>query len=95
MVISRDKVTITEKGIKFKGMYYSCETALRESWFETSRIKGSWKVDISYDSRNITNIYLINSSNGNYESCSLLPILNDIRIVHLKRLYICKKLRSR
>lgn len=71
-LLPKENATITGKGIKFKGMFYSCETALREHWFETSRQKGSWKVEISFDPRNMSNVFLMNPITKSFESCHLL-----------------------
>ncbi|MGE7694966.1 Mu transposase C-terminal domain-containing protein [Lysinibacillus sp. NPDC094177] len=71
-LLPKGKATVTSKGIKFKDMLYSCETALKESWFVQARTKKSWKVDISYDPRNMNNIYLHIKGNSLFESCSLL-----------------------
>ena len=65
-----DKATITARGIKFKGLYYLCERAVTEHWFETARAKGSWKVNISYDSRNMSKIY-VRQSDGSVDICWL------------------------
>ena len=65
-----DKATITARGIKFKGLYYLCERAATEHWFETARAKGSWKVNISYDSRNMSKIY-VRQSDGSVDICWL------------------------
>jgi len=64
--------TITYRGIKFKNMFYSCDKAIKESWFPEARQKGSWKVTVSYDPRNVTNIYLINNDGNSFETCQLL-----------------------
>ncbi|KRG13975.1 DNA-binding protein [Virgibacillus soli] len=71
-LMPKDKATITAKGIKYKKMLYSCETALKESWFAKARNDGSWKVDISYDTRNMNNIYLHTKNELLFETCSLL-----------------------
>lgn len=67
------KATVTHKGIKFKNMLYSCESAVKESWFALARPgqKGTWKVNVSYDSRNVSKIYL-HSEQSIYETCYLL-----------------------
>ena len=65
-----DTATVTGKGIKFKGLYYLCGRAAAEHWFETARAKKSWKVDISYDPRNMGTIYIRNTD-GSAESCWL------------------------
>lgn len=71
-LMPRDKATVTHKGIRLKGILYSCERAIKESWFEKARQKGAWKVDISYDPRNMSIAYLIDDRNYNYEKCHLL-----------------------
>lgn len=71
-----DVATVTHKGIKFKGMIYSCETALKENWFEISRQKGVWKIDISYDPRNMDAIYIKQDNGLNFERGNLLEHQN-------------------
>jgi len=65
-----DTATVTPKGIRFKGMYYLCERAAAEHWFETARAKKSWRVDISYDPRNMSTIY-VRGPNGSADMCWL------------------------
>jgi len=65
-----DTASVTAKGIRFKGLYYLCERAAAEHWFETARAKGIWKIDISYDPRNMSTIYL-RGSDGTVDVCWL------------------------
>jgi len=65
-----DTASVTAKGIRFKGIYYLCERAASEHWFETARAKGAWKVNISYDPRNMNTIY-IRGANGTVDVCWL------------------------
>ena len=65
-----DTASVTAKGIRFKGLYYLCERAAKERWFETARAKGSFKVDISYDPRNMSVIYVRNRDNT-FDRCFL------------------------
>jgi hypothetical protein len=64
-----DAATVTLKGIKYKNLYYLCERAAKEFWFEKARSK-TWKVGISYDPRNMSTIYVRNAD-GTVESCWL------------------------
>ena len=57
-------------------MIYSCETALKENWFEISRQKGVWKIDISYDPRNMDAIYIKQDNGLNFERGNLLEHQN-------------------
>jgi len=67
-----DAAVVTAKGIKFKGLYYVCDLAIKELWFETARAKGSYKVTVSYDPRNMNKVYLHNKEDQAYEICELL-----------------------
>ncbi|WPC42841.1 Mu transposase C-terminal domain-containing protein [Clostridium sp. JS66] len=71
-LMPRDKATVTEKGIRFKGIFYSSITAIKDRIFETARSKGNFKVDVAYDPRNLNNIYWIDKSGTKYEKCFLL-----------------------
>lgn len=53
-----DEATVTAKGIRFWGCFYSCAKALEEHWFERARQRGNWKVRVSYDPRLMDDIYL-------------------------------------
>lgn len=66
-----DTALVTAKGIRFKGLYYLSERAVYEHWFETARAKGSYKVDISYDPRDMSNIYVRNLDGSPFEKCYL------------------------
>jgi len=61
----------TAKGIRFKGLSYLSEQAVFEHWFETARAKGSYNVDISYDPRDMNNIYVRNVAGATFEKCYL------------------------
>jgi hypothetical protein len=64
-----DTATVTVKGIKYKNVYYICERAAKEYWFEKAKSK-TWRVEISYDPRNMSTIYVRNSD-GSVETCWL------------------------
>lgn len=70
-LLPRDTATVTLRGIRFKGMYYGCELAIREQWFVKARHSGTWTIEASYDPRKPEIIYL-NTGSGNLESCQLL-----------------------
>lgn len=66
-----DKATITAEGIRYKDMLYTCDVALKEGWFAKAR-KKKWKVQFSYDPRNMDYIYLHSTDEILYHSCTLL-----------------------
>ncbi|MCL2427229.1 MAG: Mu transposase C-terminal domain-containing protein [Oscillospiraceae bacterium] len=66
-----DTALVTAKGIRFKGLHYLSERAALEHWFETARAKGSFKVAISYDPRDMKNIYIYDKNSAMLEKCYL------------------------
>ncbi|MGL5942123.1 MAG: transposase [Waterburya sp.] len=75
-----EKATITPKGIKFKKLYYTCEKARREQWFEKVRSKSLSRddkyLDISYDPRKPDFVYLRSLDGKDYEKCSIIDFEN-------------------
>ena len=75
-----EKATITAKGIKLRGkeMYYSCERAEKEQWFEKARSnmlsKSEKSLIVSYDIRNPNFIYLSSPDGRSFEKCFLIDI---------------------
>lgn len=66
------RATVTEKGIKFKNMFYSCDKAIEEMWFEKARNKRGWKENVSYDPRNMDYVYVRSEDGKSFEKCFLL-----------------------
>ncbi|AOY74998.1 Mu transposase C-terminal domain-containing protein [Clostridium formicaceticum] len=64
--------TVTGKGIKFKNLYYGSSITLKERWFEKARNKGSWRVNVCYDPRNLDYIYIRNPNEMDFDKCYLL-----------------------
>lgn len=67
-----EKATVTERGIRFKGMYYSCEEALQGLWFEKARVKGTYRVNIYYDPRDMGAILVATPKSADIVRCELV-----------------------
>lgn len=67
-----DNATVTSQGIRFKGLYYSSKELTDGLWFERARSKGSYRVKISYDPRDMGEIYAWDRADGTPLLCSLL-----------------------
>jgi putative transposase len=73
-LLPRKQVSITPQGIHFGGeLYYTCDLALREGWFERARIRGNWKIEIAYETRSMDYIYLPLNGGTRLEVCHLTP----------------------
>ena len=71
-VLPTESATVTEKGIRFKDLYYACDRAISEMWFEKARAKKRWSITVSYDPRDMTNIYIWDGDSKQYDTCYLL-----------------------
>lgn len=67
-----DKASVTGRGIRFKGMYYSCEEALKGLWFEKARAKGAYRVKIYYDPRDMGAILTESPDSAEIVRCELV-----------------------
>ena len=77
-LMPRVKATITAKGIKLKGkeMYYTCERAVQEQWFERARSNylsvAEKSLGCVYDIRKPNFIYLPGTDGRSFEKCFLI-----------------------
>ena len=67
-----DTATVTAKGIRYKDMYYAAKSMLKNGMFADARTKGTRKIKISYDPRNMEYIYVYNDNPNEYEKCFLV-----------------------
>lgn len=59
-LLPRQEAKVTRFGIEFRGLTYTCDVGIREGWFEGNGngIDGRTKIEISYDPRNCSSIFL-------------------------------------
>ncbi|MBW4522821.1 MAG: transposase family protein [Scytolyngbya sp. HA4215-MV1] len=78
-LLPSERVSVTYRGIRFKGLFYSCDLALREQWFVRARERGSWKIDVAYDPRSLSDIYLRLDGGQRLECCQLIDAEHTFR----------------
>lgn len=66
-----DEATVTARGIRFQGIFYSSSSCLKERMFEKARQK-TWKIQVAYDPRNMDYIYIKNQDGTAYDKCTIL-----------------------
>ena len=71
-LLPKDDARITEHGIRLHGMYYTCDMAVSEQWYEQARTVGTRMVTAAYDPRNAAFIYIIASPDKAPVECHLL-----------------------
>lgn len=68
-VLPKAKASVSRSGIKFKGLFYSSQKAIKEQWFIKNKVRS---INILYDSRNVNYIYIPDNDGKSYEKCFLL-----------------------
>ena len=71
-LMPEDTCDITRDGIKFHKLFYSCERAVREQWFENARRDGSYKLRVSYDPRDAHAIFVWSDGENKPDKAILL-----------------------
>jgi hypothetical protein len=66
------EASVTPRGIRCDGLYYTCELALEEQWFVRARQGRTWKIRVARDPRNLDRIYLRLDGGKRLETCHLL-----------------------
>jgi hypothetical protein len=70
MTLELSRALVSHKGIHFRNKYYSCQTAIKESWFELALINGDWEISIYYDpTSSLETIFLERPTHDENEVC--------------------------
>jgi hypothetical protein len=69
-LLPRSQLTVTERGLRFRNLFYTCDTAQKEDWQVKVRASRSRKREIAYDPLNTDLVYLV-TPNG-FEACRLM-----------------------
>jgi Mu transposase-like protein len=72
-LLEEEKATVTPEGIRFKGLYYECDLAWKERWFDKARITKRWSIPAAYDRRTTKRIYLRLDEGRQIEEGRLMP----------------------
>ncbi len=69
-LLPRGKATVTERGLRFEKLYYTCAASELGQWQVKARVNRSWKVEVAYHPHHTEMLYLVNGDR--YEPCSLM-----------------------
>lgn len=74
-LLKQETARVTEQGILFRGLHYTCQTAVKEDWFAAVRQRETREVRISYDPNCLDHIYVHLAKRNSLEQCD--RILRD------------------
>lgn len=63
---------VTDSGIIFKDLYYSCDTAIKDHWYERARSQGSWDVLIIFNENSLDRVLLIEPHRNQQVVCNII-----------------------
>jgi hypothetical protein len=55
-LLSRESATVTQKGILFRGNYYSCKEIEQKDWLARAAINGNFDVEVRFTPKNLDEI---------------------------------------
>lgn len=70
VLLQKADATVTGEGIRLNGLYYICEEAIEQKWFERARVSGTYTIPVRYSSQSCDTIYY-KKKDGTYASCAL------------------------
>ncbi len=68
-ILPKGKASVSRAGIRFKGLYYSSDKAIKEQWFINLKIRN---IEVVYDPRNMNKIYIPYNNGLDYDECYLI-----------------------
>lgn len=68
-ILPSGKASVSKAGIRFKGLYYSSDKAIKEQWFISNKVRS---IEIVYDPRNMNKIYIPFDNGLSYDECYLI-----------------------
>ena len=78
-LLPQGEASVTPRGVLFNKLLYASDYALEEHWFQRARINGNWKINVSYDPRNLTNIYFLTDNGQGFKKLTLLDYLSKYK----------------
>ena len=75
VLLPKGKAVVTDRGIHCNNLWYTCEYARKNNWFDKARLSGRWDIPITYDPTCVNHIYF-SDIDGQLIQCDLLDKSN-------------------
>jgi putative transposase len=69
-LLPRARATVLDRGIRFRKVFYTCDTEQKEEWRIQARANHSWKIDVAFDPMNTDSLFIV--KNCGFEPCRVL-----------------------
>ncbi|HBJ1652021.1 Mu transposase C-terminal domain-containing protein [Clostridium botulinum] len=78
-LLNNKEVNVTAKGVKFNKLFYVSKYTLQEGWFQKARIEGSFKIKVSYNPNNLSEIYYIKANGNSYDTLTIVTYMEQYK----------------
>jgi putative transposase len=69
-LLPRSEATVTDRGIRFRKVFYTSDTEQKEDWRVQARANHSWKIDVAFDPMNTDSLFIV--TDRGFEPCRIL-----------------------
>ncbi|MFX0549536.1 Mu transposase C-terminal domain-containing protein [Hathewaya histolytica] len=90
-ILPKGKASVSRAGIRFKGLYYSSDKAVKEQWFINLKVRN---IEIVYDPRNVDKIYIPSENGLDYDECYLIDTSKQYKGCILEEIIFNEELAS-
>lgn len=74
-LLHNKEVSVTAKGIRFNKLYYVSKYTLESGFFQKARIEGTYRVRVSYNPNDLSEIYYIKEDGISYDTLTLVTYM--------------------
>lgn len=78
-LLHNEEVSVTAKGIRFNKLYYVSKYTLESGFFQKARIEGNYRVRISYNPNDLSEIYYIKEDGLSYDTLTLVTYMEHYK----------------
>lgn len=78
-LLHNKEISVTAKGARMNKLYYVSKYTLEQGFYQRARIEGRFKIRISYDPNNLSEIYYIKEDGLNYDTLTLVTYMEQYK----------------
>lgn len=90
-LLPNKEAVVTEKGIRLNKLYYVSSETIKNGWFQRARVEGNYKVRVSYNPNNLSEIYYIKENGLDYDVLDLISYQEQYKNIGEEELNIIFK----
>lgn len=85
-LLHNKEISITAKGARMGKLYYVSKYTLEQGWYQKARIEGNFRVRISYNFNDLSEIYYIKEDGVSYDTLNLVTYMEHYKGMSLEEI---------